>query len=53
MDKIIVGIIIAGAVIFTIKSFINTYKGKKSCNCSDGCACSSEKKCPSDSKDIE
>ncbi|MBC2703424.1 FeoB-associated Cys-rich membrane protein [Desulfobacula sp.] len=46
MDEIIVGIIVAGAVAFTIKSFINTYQGKKSCDCGTGCSCASKKSCP-------
>ena len=46
MDEIIVGIIVVGAVAFMIKSFINTYQGKKSCNYGTGCSCSPPKSCP-------
>jgi len=48
MDEIIVGIIVAGAIIFAIKNFIRTYQGKKSCNCSSGGSCASKRTCSSD-----
>ncbi|MBT3387137.1 MAG: FeoB-associated Cys-rich membrane protein [Desulfobacula sp.] len=48
MDKIIVGIIVAGAIVFAIKNFIKTYQGKKSCNCGNGGSCESKRTCPSD-----
>jgi hypothetical protein len=41
MDNILVGIIVLAAVIFSIKSFIRTYKGQGGCNCSPGCSCPS------------
>jgi hypothetical protein len=48
MDEIIVGIILAGAIVFAIKNFIKTYQGKKLCNCSSGGSCASKRTCPSD-----
>ncbi|MBU1342587.1 MAG: FeoB-associated Cys-rich membrane protein [Proteobacteria bacterium] len=48
MDEIIVGIIIAVAIVFMVKYFITTYQGKKSCGCSTGCSCSFPKTCQSD-----
>jgi len=41
MDNILVGIIVAGALGFCIRSFIKTYKGQGGCNCSSGGGCSS------------
>ena len=40
MDNILVGIIVAGALVFCIRSFIKTYKGEGGCNCSSGCGSS-------------
>jgi len=37
MDIIIVTIIVACAIIFTLKSFFKIYKGEKSCGCCSGC----------------
>ncbi|MBA3009659.1 MAG: FeoB-associated Cys-rich membrane protein [Proteobacteria bacterium] len=37
MDTILVGIIVAWALIFSIRSVIKTYKGQGGCNCSGGC----------------
>jgi len=49
MDSFIVGIIVIAAVIFSVKSFIKTYKGEGGCSCGDGCtSCSSKKSCSSD-----
>jgi len=45
MDEIIVGIIVAGAIIFIVKRFVHTYQGKKTCDCGSGCSCSSKKAC--------
>ncbi|MCD4677269.1 MAG: FeoB-associated Cys-rich membrane protein, partial [Desulfobacula sp.] len=36
MDLIIVGIIVVGAVIFSIRGFIKTYKGEGGCSCRAG-----------------
>ncbi len=41
MDVIIVGMIVAGAVVFTIKSFIKIYKGETSCSCGE-CSCTAK-----------
>lgn len=45
MDSIIVGIIVIGAVIFSVKSFIKIYKGEGDCSCGEGCSCSSKNSC--------
>jgi hypothetical protein len=44
MDNILVGIIVAGALFFCIRSFVRTYRGQGECNCSSGCGCSSREK---------
>jgi len=36
MDIIIVGIIVIAAVLFSIRSFIKSYKGEGGCSCGDG-----------------
>ncbi|MCP4721527.1 MAG: FeoB-associated Cys-rich membrane protein [Desulfobacteraceae bacterium] len=38
MDNILVGIIVAAAVFFSIRSFVRTYKGEGGCNCSRSCS---------------
>ncbi len=38
MDNLIVGIVVAGALVFCIRSFIKTYRGQGGCNCSSGCS---------------
>ena len=49
MDSVIVGIIIIGAVFFTIRSFIRTYKGESDCSCKNGCSsCSFMGSCRAD-----
>ncbi|MFA5905138.1 MAG: FeoB-associated Cys-rich membrane protein [Desulfobacula sp.] len=48
MENIIVGIIVAGAVGFMIKRFLDIWKGKKSCDCSSGCSCEPGGTCPGD-----
>ncbi|MBU8910403.1 MAG: FeoB-associated Cys-rich membrane protein [Desulfobacterales bacterium] len=49
MDLIIVGMIVAGAVIFTVRGFIKSYKGEGDCSCKDGCSsCSSKGSCSPD-----
>ncbi len=45
MDTIIVGIIVALAVGFMVKRFVDIWKGKKSCG--NGCSCSGDS-CPPD-----
>jgi FeoB-associated Cys-rich membrane protein len=45
MDAIIVGIIIAGALVFTIRGFVKMVKGEGSCSCGEGCSCSSKESC--------
>jgi hypothetical protein len=48
MDIIIVGIIVTGAVIFSVRSFVKIYKGEGDCSCGKGCSCSSKDLCSSD-----
>ncbi len=48
MDLIIVGIIVTGAVFFSIRSFIKMYKGEGDCGCGTGCSCSSKDLCNPD-----
>jgi len=45
MDLIIVGIIVAGAVFFSVRSFIKIFKGKGDCSCGIGCSCFSKDSC--------
>lgn len=45
MDLFIVGIIVAGAVIFSVRSFVKIYKGEGVCFCETGCSCSSKEMC--------
>jgi hypothetical protein len=37
MDNILVGIIVALALAFCIRSFIKIYRGQGGCHCSSGC----------------
>jgi hypothetical protein len=53
MDTIIVGIIIAAAVIFTFRRFVRIYKGDSSCDCDTGCSRSSKNECDKDLKMIQ
>ncbi len=46
MDMILVSIIVAGALFFTIRSFVKIYKGEKKCACG-GC----KQECSSSIKD--
>lgn len=39
MDNIFVGIIVAMALLFCIRSFVKLYRGQGGCNCSSGCGC--------------
>jgi hypothetical protein len=48
METIIVGIIVAGAIFFSVRSFIKMYKGEGDCSCGTGCSCSSSSGCDSD-----
>jgi len=48
MDSLIVGIIVLAAVIFSVRSFIKTYKGEGGCSCGTGCSCSSKEDCNPD-----
>lgn len=45
MELLIVGIIVGGAIFFTLRSFVNMYKGDSGCACSGGCACSDSGTC--------
>ncbi len=47
MENILVIIIVAGAIGFTIRGFIRAYKGESTCNCG-GCSCSSKDNCNQD-----
>ncbi|MCF6247247.1 MAG: FeoB-associated Cys-rich membrane protein [Desulfobacula sp.] len=47
MDLLIVSIIVAIAIGFTLKSFVKIYKGEDSCGCG-GCSCSSKDDCNQD-----
>jgi len=38
MENLIVWVIVAGALGFTIKGFIKTYKGEGGCGCSGSCS---------------
>jgi hypothetical protein len=49
MDALIVAIIVAAAVLFTLKSFIRVYKGEQRCSCG-GCSCASPQSCSQDIK---
>lgn len=40
MDTVIVGAIVALAIGFMVKRFVDILKGKKSCDCGSGCSCS-------------
>jgi len=48
MDSIIVGIIVIAAVVFSVRSFVKTYKGEGDCSCGGGCSCSSKDSCSPD-----
>ncbi len=44
MDNILVGIIVAMALLFCIRSFIKIYRGQGGCNCSSGSSCGTREK---------
>ena len=44
MDLIIVGIIVAAALVFTVRSFVKIYKGDEKCGCG-GCSCDAKDAC--------
>ncbi|MBU8848399.1 MAG: FeoB-associated Cys-rich membrane protein [Desulfobacterales bacterium] len=48
MDLIIVGIIVIAAMIFSVRSFVKTYKGESGGSCGGGCSCSSRDSCSPD-----
>ncbi len=49
MDIVIVGIIVAGAILFSVRSFVKIYKGEGDCSCGTGCSsCSSNDLCNTD-----
>lgn len=49
MDLVIVGIIVLGAIIFSVRCFVKTYKGEGGCSsCGTGCSCSSKDNCNQD-----
>lgn len=39
MENLIVGLIVAAALFFSVRSFIRIYNGKGSCGCGDSCGC--------------
>ena len=45
MDLIIVFIIVAAAVGFTIRGFLKMYRGEGNCGCGNGCSCSDKDAC--------
>ncbi len=46
MENLLVGVIVAGALAFCIRSFVKLYKGEGECGCASSCGCSvSEKAC--------
>jgi hypothetical protein len=45
MDEIMVGLIVAAAVVYTLKKFSDTVRGKKICDCGSRCACASKDIC--------
>lgn len=44
METILVGIIVALALAFCVRSFIRIYRGEASCGCGSSCECSPDKK---------
>jgi hypothetical protein len=42
IETIIVGIIVAVAILFIVRSIFRTLQGKKRCGCSAQCSCGSE-----------
>ncbi len=49
MDNVIVGIIVAGAIVLSIRSFVKICRGEGGCGCETGCSsCSSNDLCGSD-----
>ncbi len=53
MDTIIVGVIVAFAIIFTVLRFVKIYKGEGSCECGGGCSCNAKDECDQDLKIIQ
>ena len=45
MESILVGVIVGGAVIYSLRRFVKIYRGEKGCSCSNGCSCSSHPEC--------
>jgi hypothetical protein len=41
MENILVGLIVGGALVFSLRSFIKIYKGEGDCSCGSACGCSS------------
>ena len=37
MENLIVGLIVAGALVFSVRGFIKTYKGEGDCGCGSSC----------------
>ena len=41
MENIIVGLIVAAALAFSVRGLVRIFKGKGGCGCAKGCNCSS------------
>ncbi|MCG8636364.1 MAG: FeoB-associated Cys-rich membrane protein [Desulfobacterales bacterium] len=53
MENIIVGVIVALALGFSIRAFVRIYKGEGECGCGSSCGCSpSEKECCGQDKEF-
>ncbi len=49
MDIVIVGVIVAVAMVFSIRSFVKIFKGESDCSCGTGCcSCHSNASCKSE-----
>lgn len=56
MGNIIVGLIVAVALFYTVRRMIKTFKGESSCGCGsscDGCTPGPEKECGSSQEDSD
>jgi len=54
MGNLLVGLIVAIALFYTIKRMVNAFKGQSSCGCGcEGCTPSPEKNCCSQKEDSD
>ena len=44
MDNVLVGIIVAGALILSVRHLVRIFRGKGGCNCGHTCACDDQGK---------